>query len=248
MVWYAIKRIKPLILARERQATAVTPTELRDRLVRLIYPSRCVICHRLLPADASEDSICPHCIQGMPRVAPGKFRVLRNSVALCWSPLYYRNEVEASIRRFKFYGRAHYHKVYGILLRTYMEELALPLPDVVTWAPLSRKRLRRRGYDQARLLAEEVALFFGQTALPLLRKVRHTRPQSSLSAQQRWRNAKDAYACMEGLDLTGKRVLLVDDIVTTGATLDHCALELIKAGAAEIACLTLARASSEQKN
>ena len=53
---------------------------------------------------------------------------------------------------------------------------------------------------------------------------------------------------MEGVDLSGKRVLLVDDIVTTGATLDHCALELIKAGAVEIACLTLARASFERKS
>lgn len=226
----------------------MTRTELLNRLVRLVYPPRCVICHRLLPADASEDSICPHCAHGMPRVAPDKFQVLKHSVALCWSPLYYRDEVKSSIRRFKFYGRAHYHKVYGTLLRAYMEELTLPPPDVVTWAPLSRKRLRSRGYDQAKLLAEEVALFFGQTALPLLRKARHTRPQSSLSAEQRWRNAKGAYTCMEGVDLSGKRVLLVDDIVTTGATLDHCALELIKAGAAEIACLTLARASSEREN
>ena len=218
-----------------------------NRFLRLLYPPRCVICHGLLPTDAEADGLCDCCAGHLPSVAPGKYRVLDETVSLCFSPFYYQDDMKQSIRRYKFCGRAHYHRIYGILLRAYLRDLDLAPPDAVTWAPLSKKRLRRRGYDQARLLAEEAASLYRLTAVPMLRKVRNTSPQSSLSAKARQKNAEGVYAPAVGSDITGKRVLLVDDIITTGSTLDACAQVLLHAGASEVVCLTLARSRLEQR-
>ena len=111
----------------------------------------------------------------------------------------------------------------------------------MTWAPLSARRLRERGYDQARLLAEGAAEYMETPCLPLLKKRRHNAAQSGTkSADERRRNVRGVYAYAGNKPLDGMTVLLVDDIVTTGATLDECAGVLRKAGAAEILALTLA--------
>ena len=216
-----------------------------EKLLDLLFPPRCPFCRAILKDH--ETLLCGRCRKELPWTCGAAQKQSFRHVESCVSPLYYEGDVRRSLLRYKFGGLSVYAPKYAELMCGCIERNGLSF-DLISWTPLGRKRLRKRGYDQAKLLAEEVALFFGQTALPLLRKARHTRPQSSLSAEQRWRNAKGAYTCMEGLDLSGKRVLLVDDIVTTGATLDHCALELIKAGAVEIACLTLARASFERKS
>lgn len=224
------------------------PIRIWSRLPRLIYPPRCVICDRLLPKEAERDGLCACCENSLPSTDSGSFSVLERSLSLCLSPFYYQDDMKQSIRRFKFCGRAHYHKVYGMLLREYLKEFSLTPPDVVTWAPLSRLRLYRRGYDQSRLLAEEAAQLYGLFPRRLLVKRRNTRPQSSLSAEARHENVKGVYRLYGAAELAGKRVLLVDDIVTTGATLDACAELLLNAGAAEVTCLTLARSRSVEND
>ena len=107
--------------------------------------------------------------------------------------------------------------------------------DLITWVPLSRKRLRKRGYDQAKLIAEAVSVRLGVPCVPVLRKLRNIRAQSSLQdAVQRQRNIRNVYSVSEPEKIRGKRILLIDDIVTTGATLSECARTLREAGAAEV--------------
>ena len=113
-------------------------------------------------------------------------------------------------------------------------------PDCLTWVPLSRQRLRKRGYDQARLLAEEVASRSGIPCLRLVRKIRNNPAQSgTASAEARKKNVEGVYEA--SVEAAGRRVLLIDDIVTTGATLNEAARALTAAGAAEVSALTLAR-------
>ena len=152
--------------------------------------------------------------------------------------------MRASLLRYKFGGATGYAKVYGRLVAgTVREELAGEY-DLVTWVPLSRRRLRERGYDQARLLAKATAKELGLPLTPTLHKQRNTQPQSGTGdAAKRRANIAGAYRMKKGVDVTGKRILLMDDIVTTGATLSECARVLGKAGAEQVVCATVARSA-----
>ena len=113
--------------------------------------------------------------------------------------------------------------------------------DRVSWVPLSRRRLRERGYDQARLLAVEVSRRTGIPCERLLRKIRSNPAQSGIGGPAKRRmNVAGVYRACAAEITAGRRILLVDDIVTTGATLSECASVLTGAGAKEVLALTLA--------
>ena len=96
--------------------------------------------------------------------------------------------------------------------------------DVLTWIPVSRLRKLRRGYDQVELLAKTVGRELGMTPAPLLRKVRHNRPQSGIHGEaERRANVLGVYRLTRGAEVAGKRILLLDDILTTGATAGEAA-------------------------
>lgn len=217
-------------------------------LLRLVFPPKCVFCGQLLPSRDWDREVCDSCLSSLPRTTPLDFRMVGDTLCICRFPLWYQGTVRQSLRRYKFRGRSFYHRCYGPFLRQCLRGWTAVEPDFVTWAPLSARRLRQRGYDQARLLAEEAARLYDQRPVPLLKKVRHTRAQSLLSAEQRRENARDAYVCPNPAGLRGARVLLVDDIVTTGSTLDNCAKALLEAGAAEVFCLALAGAVPHTEN
>ena len=135
----------------------------------------------------------------------------------------------------------------GILLGDNVDGIAAELGgqfDTVTWVPVSKKREHERGYDQARLLAKATAKALGLPLTPTLHKQRNTQPQSGTGdAAKRRANIAGAYRMKTGADVTGKRILLMDDIVTTGATLSECARVLGKAGAEQVVCATVARSA-----
>ena len=113
--------------------------------------------------------------------------------------------------------------------------------------PLSDKRLRERGYDQAFLLASAAALELGDVAVETLRKGRNTQAQSGLDDDAARRaNVLGAYTIVDSELVEGKRVLLIDDVITTGSTISECARVLRSAGAADVVCATLARARGEK--
>ena len=115
--------------------------------------------------------------------------------------------------------------------------------DLICWAPVSKRRRRKRGYDQGELLAREVAKRLGRECVPLLKKVRDTPAQSGLKdPSARRANVMGAYQVPHPALAAGKRILLVDDVVTTGETLSECAGTLLMAGAKEVFCVTLAKA------
>ena len=110
--------------------------------------------------------------------------------------------------------------------------------DVICHVPLHKGRRRSRGYDQAQVLAQCLAERLGIPYTAALRRVRHTKPQTRLNAARRIDNIKGAFAAAE--DVHG-RVLLIDDVLTTGATASECADVLVKAGADSVFVLTFAR-------
>ena len=210
-----------------------------DWLLDLIYPPRCAFCRRLL--SGREKGVCRFCRPKLPYVpADGQVQHFRN-VDKCLSPLYYHGNVKDSLHRYKFGGATAYADIYSEFIVKCIDENQISC-DSITWVPLSRRRLRKRGYDQAELLAKLIAKHLGQRPVRLLKKLRDTPPQSRTgSAEKRRANIAGAYACLRPALVQGKRILLVDDIVTTGATLSEAAKVLKNAGAKEVICATLAR-------
>lgn len=209
-----------------------------DGALRLLYPPKCVFCHRLL--EDGEPPVCLRCEKRLPRTS-SQGRQRFPYVSQCVAPFYYEEMVRDSLRRFKFANRREYAWTYGPMVAACIREAELEF-DLLSWVPLSRKRLRKRGYDQCALLAQAVGEALGCTPEPLLRKKRHTPPQSQTgSAEKRRANILDAYEVKKPEAAAGKRILLLDDIVTTGSTLSECARTLRLAGAKDVLCAAVAR-------
>lgn len=210
-------------------------------LLDLLFPPRCVFCRRLL--EDGEPELCSACQTSLPWLTGAAAEQRGTWFALCVSPLAYRDTVRDSLRRYKFQGRRWYCRVYGALMAQCVRDHLDGQYDLITWAPLSEKRRRERGYDQAYLLASRMAEALGTQAVSTLRKIRHTAAQSGLEEDAARRsNVQGAYQILDPALVRGKRVLLADDIVTTGSTLAACAQALAEAGAAEVFCVTAARA------
>lgn len=209
-------------------------------LLSLIYPERCPFCGRVL--NPGEEGLCFPCQKSLPWTDGAAVRHIGGCDAAL-APLWYRDGVRQGVHRYKFqFGRSH-SRLFGHLMAQCLQDHLHHPVDLITWVPLSKKRLRERGYDQAELLARQVAAETGLPAVSTLVKTRNTKTQSRLSQpQSRQDNVAGAYLCRPEAELAGKRVVLVDDVATSGATLSACAHCLRQAGAAWVAALTLARA------
>ena len=155
----------------------------------------------------------------------------------------YKGYIRKSLHRFKFGRARHYAAGYGRLLAM---RLLTEYPegfDVLTWVPISKVRKFTRGYDQVELLAKAVGAELGMQPVATLKKLRNNRPQSSISGQaQRRANVLGVYRAIDPEVIRGKRILLLDDIITTGATAGECARVLLTAGAKEVHCGCVAAA------
>lgn len=216
---------------------------LLDNLLDLLFPPKCPFCRKVQDAPG----MCPVCETSLPWIDEAhSLRTLRGGL-LCAAPLWYEDSVREAIRRFKFHGGVSAAGPLGELIAQAAAERLSGQFDTVTWVPVSAKRLRKRGYDQALLLTEAACKLWGVEPEALLRKVRDNPPQSGLeSAEDRWKNTKDVYEAQG--DPAGKRVLLIDDICSTGATLVSAAGTLLSAGAAGVVCAVAAFPRPEEEN
>lgn len=211
---------------------------IKTAVLDLFFPPRCAFCGRI-----GVHGTCAACEKALPRMET----TLREGALYgkCAVPLRYEGTVRESLLRFKFDGARSAAEGYGpILARCAAEELGGAF-DVVTWAPVSERRRRKRGYDQAYLLARETARAWGIEPVRLLNKRRDNPPQSGLGAAERRGNVIGVYEAADGATIENARVLLVDDIITTGSTLGECARVLRDAGARSVVCACLASASVE---
>ncbi|WP_209343022.1 phosphoribosyltransferase family protein [Flavonifractor sp. AGMB03687] len=207
----------------------------------LLFPPKCVFCGKVL--DTGEDGLCARCQRELPWLTDGEAELTGEFFSLCAAPLRYQDKVRDSVRRYKFKGRRGYHKLYGRLVAQCVHDHLAGRYDLITWVPLSPQRKKERGYDQAFLLASAAALELGEVAVETLRKERNTDPQSGLTEDaQRRANVLGAYTPVDPELVAGKRVLLIDDVVTTGSTLSECARTLRTMGASDVVCAALARA------
>lgn len=208
-------------------------------LLDLLFPPKCAFCRRLVKSD--KNLLCPACRANLPYTEDGGAQH-GDFFRLCISALYYEDTVRQALLRYKFQGSSGYAGTFGRLLADCIRANLRGQYDLISWVPLSRERLRERGYDQAMLLAQAAALELQDVAVSTLDKVRNAEKQSGVgSAEKRRANISGAYRVSDAELIQGRCILLIDDIVTTGATLSECARTLLEGGASQVVCATVAR-------
>ena len=217
----------------------------------MLFPPRCVGCREtgvLLCAKCREKCelinppLCPRC--GRPR-PNGRLCPLcqRDPLRIdgVRSAVYFDGTLREAIHGFKYSNLQDLAIPLGKLMSDYWEKSPIPA-EIIVPVPLHPDRLRERGYNQATLLTRELGKSIG---LPIaensLVRVRATLPQVELGAQERKENVRDAFRCSNA-ELKEKRILLIDDVCTTGATLEACSIALRQVGARSVWAFTLARA------
>lgn len=209
-----------------------------------LFPEKCVLCSRIL--EKNEMDLCRNCRVEAPEcgISRTKYPFLDSWTAL-W---HYQDNVRRSILRYKFYGRRSYAAAYARMLGVKLLKEERADVDLITWVPISARRLKKRGFDQGQLLAENLGAELQIPVAPLLKKIRDNPPQSGIVGHaHRKANVLGAYVMTDTQALNGKRILLLDDILTTGATAGECARVLLTAGAEEVHLAVIAAANKENK-
>ena len=216
--------------------------------IELVLPAKCAVCGR------EGDFVCPACEDALPELRRPYCRLCANpgagspcSSCRAWPPAYDRIEapylMDAGVRDvvfdLKYRGIRALAPDMGELLARHMESVRLGA-DLIVPVPLHRRRERERGYNQAALLARDLSPRTGLPVAPALRRTRDTPPQvATVGPEKRRANIEGAFECVA--DVRGRRVLLVDDVVTTGSTMGACATPLKAAGASKVLGLAFAR-------
>jgi ComF family protein len=200
--------------------------------VALIRSPLCPVCGAPFATEDGIDHPCGPCLTARPPFARAR------------SAARFEGTVQELIHRFKYGKKIHLARPLGRLTaRALVDFAGEAAPDFIVPVPLHRKRLRERGFNQSQLLGRVLAK---QWSIPLsvnnLRRVRWTEPQVGLPASERERNVRGAFAVADPARFREKRLLLVDDVYTTGSTVGECARTLKRAGASEIWVITVARA------
>lgn len=195
--------------------------------IKLLAGSICSFCGR--PLDSTQSSICRHC------------RKKRFSFAFARSVALYDSPLKECVHAFKYRGITTLLPFLGDLMVNYLEwNPFLREVDGVMPVPLHRKRLWERGFNQSFLLARYLGRKFGIPVLGGVERVRPTLPQVGLSPKEREKNLKNAFKVMNPRDLVDKEILIVDDVFTSGATVESLTRTLLKAGSKKVMVLTCA--------
>jgi ComF family protein len=225
---------------------APTLSRLGRAAIDLLYPPRCALCGRY------GAFVCAPCLDGLPRADGAR-------CDRCWLPLQtcqcaerplalsqlrsvykYEGDVRRLVHRFKF----TYHSALAESLAPPMASLLAgsgTVVDAIVSVALPASHQRERGFNQAALLADRIGAAAGLPVIDALTRRAGAHQARARNAEERWHNVEGAFSVRDASQVAGRRFVLVDDIATTGATLDAAAKALLAAGAVEVAGLTLAR-------
>lgn len=228
----------------------------------ILYPKICLACKSTLKGKSCVDNlVCAGCWEKI-KINPPPFcrscgrhlkNFLKNICPECirrelhfdraFSPCMYEGTIKELIHMFKYKDKDYLGLTLSRLMVEFIREYNLPIDflDLVIPVPLHKTRLREREFNQAEILSNHIALEFNKRVLPdALIRMRHTKTQTELEINQRLMNVKGSFSVAENKDIKGKNILLVDDVLTSGATSSEAAYTLKKAGAQIVFVLTLA--------
>ena len=220
-----------------------------------IYPKTCPFCDRIIKR---EQDICVECYSKLRYIEEpyckkcGK-QLHKQEVEYCYdcatsihiykkgmAVFAYNDMVSKSIYRFKYHNRRYYAKAYGYAMAKRCGEMIKSWqPDVLIPVPIHSKKMQKRGYNQAELIARELSALIN---IPIdnrcLRRTRHTKAQKELNRNERKKNLEKAFKISSNV-VEYKKIVLIDDIYTTGSTIDECAKVLMEAGVKEVFFISL---------
>ncbi|MDO8663044.1 MAG: ComF family protein [Candidatus Omnitrophota bacterium] len=233
------------------------------RLTDIAYPKVCLACKRKLDAFNTDGYICNGCRLKIKRNLPPfcascgrhleKKSLNKNICPAClkkrlhfdraFSPCLYEGVTKELIHEFKYKSKDHLGKPLSKIMIEFIKEYELPVDylDFIIPIPLHKARLREREFNQAEILSRQIALEFKKDLITdALYRHRLTKTQTGLATDKRFANVKESFFVSQDSDLKNKNILIVDDVLTTGATSSEAALSLKDAGANIVFVLTLA--------
>ena len=210
-----------------------------ETILNLIYPNVCGFC-----GDINNENICTECSKKIE-----KYKILRIEKSTskyieqqCF--IYkYEGEIREAILKFKFQEETYLYKTFAKIILDNLEICEyIKTFDIIIPVPIHRKRRLERGYNQSELIANEISKQL-RTNIErnILIKIRNNPKQSTLKLEERKSNVKNVYEVREKQKIKDKKILLIDDIFTTGNTVNECAKKLKEAGASKVSVLTIAR-------
>lgn len=224
--------------------------EKKKFVIKLLYPQRCRYCENVI--DIRKE-ICHTCENTLKRIEGEICKLCGADVDNCHcghkkhyykyicAPFYYEGAASRAIWRFKFRNATRLSLIFAEdMVECFNKHYRGYDFDLCTFVPSAKDDLKNRGYNQAELLAKDFSSITGIVCEDVLTKMFQTETQHSLSSSERSGNLAGAIELKDDVDLLNKRILLIDDIKTTGATLNECAKMLLIGGAAEVFCLTVA--------
>ncbi len=211
-------------------------TDTKRRLLAILFPERCPYCGEVIkPLDVA----CEDCKEEMPS---DKLITQIAGIYEAFSPFPYDGKYKDAILKIKFGKRKQFAPQLAEIMAEKLKEYKdVSHFDVITFVPLHKDTLKERGFNQSELLAKHLSENIGIPCEAVLKKIKKNKPQHKLIAKERKKNVEGVFRCTDKKLVKGRKILLVDDIVTTGLTLSECIKILNEKGAEEIFCITFAK-------
>lgn len=226
---------------------------IKQSLLGAVFPIYCLGCKRegewvckpcFVTIDSSGQHFCPVCHNETPRGTVCEHGRCSRVLSAHYAMSYYHEDalIGKMIHTLKYEYVESLADILAPLFLEYIQKQSLDQFDAIVAVPLHPKRFAERGFNQAELIANHVSLYLQKPILDgVLIRSRYTRHQAQLNRQERLINMNGAFSVVEESNIVGKRLLLIDDVYTTGATMQSCAKALLKAGAKDVVGLSVAR-------
>ncbi|HEX3027937.1 MAG TPA: ComF family protein [Clostridia bacterium] len=214
-----------------------------ESLIKIIFPPKCIFCGTLLSPDSGLE-ICGSCYDRIPFISITHEKLLKTygylDDVICTCE--YSGIIKESLIRYKFFDKSSYYRTFAQLLAQKVKKMTNYHEfDIITGVPLHKDREKKRGYNQSILISKILGRETGIREKPnLLKRIRSTNSQSLLSKDERCLNVKGAFSVSDAAQLHDKSILLVDDVMTTGSTLEECARVLKDSGARSVTAAVIA--------
>jgi len=217
--------------------------KLISQILHAIYPTKCIFCGEMIKDTPMR--ICDKCVKDLPynkkycqlcgkpidsvygKPLCGECLGTKKSFERVFVPFVYKDKVRNAIIAFKFKDKRSFGKTLAILLFAELKKSGY-FPDAVTYVPIHFWRKAKRGYNQTKIIADEIAAMYGVPVIALLKKAHYTKKLAFMSAKDRRETVKGSFKAIGGVDMPGKNILLVDDIITTASTITECAKTIKK--------------------
>ena len=217
-----------------------------EKVVNIFFPTRCIICEKygfllcqecLQQIEKTQTSVCPECgrISVNCRFCPNCRNKKNQHISSVYVATSYQSSVvKELIKNYKYHGLIGLSEICGELIYQRIKESKLPANIVIVPVPLHRLKYNKRGFNQSELMARYLSKRMQIAGADAIERIKNTETQVKLQRNKRLINVLGAFRCKDVEAIVGKSVLLIDDVFTTGSTLNECAKILKEAGAKKV--------------